>query len=204
MPIIAKESGGEFVIAPEGTHIAICSGVIDLGTHAGEYMGKPRNRRMVRIVWELPDELLEGGGGEATPMTVAKHYTLSLSEKAALRHDLESWRGRAFTPEECAGFDIAKLAGVPCLLTVVHEKKADKTYANIKTVSKVPKGTAVKQPFSQVVVYSVDEGRNAIFKAFPEWLQKKIGECAEFNTAHPRQGDEHYEHSTRPDDEPGF
>ncbi len=181
--IIAKESGEDFVLAPEGTHVAICIGVVDLGTQRGEYMGKPTLRRKVRVTWELPDECLTAEGGEARPMMVAKQYTLSLSEKAALRHDLESWRGRAFTEAERAGFDISKLATVPCLVTIVHEKKSDKTYANIKGVTKIPKGTTPpKSPFNQPIVFAIEDGRNSpIYKALPEWLQKKIGECEEWN-----------------------
>lgn len=198
--IIAKESGdGDFVLAPEGTHVAVCIGVVDMGTHRGEYMGKPKSRRMVRVTWELPDEVLEGENGAAVPMMVGKLYTLSLGEKAVLRHDLESWRGRAFTEAERAGFDISKLAGVACLVTIVHEKKNDKTYANVKGVTKIPKGTPPpKAPFNEPKVFSIADGRNsATFKALPEWLQKKIGECIEWNSA-PAEPEGHNKGSDEP------
>jgi len=182
--IIAKSSGeGDFILAPEGTHVAVCIGVVDLGSHRSEYMGKPRTRRLVRVTWELPDEMLTGDGGEARPMMVGKLYTLSLGEKAVLRHDLESWRGRAFTPAELDGFDIAKLAGVACLVTIVHEKKGDKNYANIKNVTKIPKGTPTpKTPFNEPLIYSITDGRGEKFKNLPEWLQKKLSECVEWNS----------------------
>ena len=40
---------------------------------------------------------------------VARVYTLCLHERAALRKDLESWRGRKFTEQELDGFDLEKL-----------------------------------------------------------------------------------------------
>ncbi len=201
--IIAKQTGEDFVLAPEGTHVAVCIGVVDLGTHRGEYMGKPKQRRMLRVTWELTDECLTVEGGGAVPMMVGKLYTLSLGEKAVLRHDLESWRGRAFTAVELDGFDVSKLAGVACLVTIVHEKKADKTYANIKGVSKIPKGTQPpKAPFNEPLVFTINDGKNSpVFKKLPEWIQKKVGECVEWNTPadpdpssrgtdEPQQGDD--------------
>ena len=65
-------------------------------------------------------------------------YTLSLHENAALRRDLQSWRGRAFTETELAGFDLKTVLGVPCMITLVHSP--DGKYANIQAVAGLPKG----------------------------------------------------------------
>ena len=77
-------------------------------------------------------------------MLISKTYTASMHEKAALSKDLESWRGRAFTDEERDGFDLKKVLGQPCLLNVIHENKGGTVYANIASVSPVPKGMPVK------------------------------------------------------------
>ena len=134
----AKESGGgDFQQAPPGTHVARCIKLIDLGTQHGEYEGKPTVREQVVVQWELPGETIDTDKG-AQPMIVSKFYTNSLSEKATLRADLEAWRGRQFTPDELASFDLEKILGAPCLVNVIH---SDKGKARVKGVMSLPKGT---------------------------------------------------------------
>jgi hypothetical protein len=72
--------------------------------------GSPVEQRKIRLTFELPTELkvFDEEKGEQ-PTVLGKKYTLSLSEKAFLRKDLESRRGKQFTEEEMKGFDIAKL-----------------------------------------------------------------------------------------------
>lgn len=178
MPV-AKESGGNFTPAPEGTHLARCFAVIALGTQ------KANNPQFtdsfkVMICWELPDEKYVVDGKEA-PMTVSKEYTLSLSKKAILRGHLESWRGRQFTEEELKGFDVAKVIGQPCLLNIAHKVSGGgKTYAAIQSVAKPMKNTECPKQFHTSVAYEVEQGRNEVFKALPEWIAKKIEACEEW------------------------
>lgn len=176
MPI-AKETGGNFTPAPEGTHIARCYAVISLGTQHSELFA---DTFKVMLCWELPNEALEIDG-KLTPMTISKEYTLSLGKKANLRRDLESWRGRAFTEEELKGFDVAKVVEKPCLLGVVHKKSAKgSTYAAIATVSSPTKGMSCPPQHHKTVVYEVEQGRNEAFVALPEWIRKKIEACEEW------------------------
>ena len=83
---------------------------------------------------------------------------LSLSEKANLRKDLESWRGKAFTAEELKGFDIEKLIGVNAMASIIHNQSGDRTYANISSISKLMKGL---QPMAT-------ENKRTL----PEWIDK--------------------------------
>ena len=57
---------------------------------------------------------------DGRPFAVSKTYTASLFEAAALRKDLESWRGKSFTEEELGGFDISKLLGCTARIEVGH------------------------------------------------------------------------------------
>ena len=134
MPIIAK-AGATFKPAPSGTFAAVCVDVIDLGALEVTYAGKTKVQHKIRIVWQIEEEDENG-----RPFQVSRRYTLSLHEKAGLRKDLESWRGRAFNEEECQGFDIEKLLGVGCLLNIIHNTKDGSTYANVSGIMKLPKG----------------------------------------------------------------
>jgi hypothetical protein len=73
-----------------------------------------------------------------------KRYTLSLHEKANLRRELETWRGKKFTAEEGEGFDLEKLLGANCQLQVIHNEKDDGTvYANVQAI--VPAGRGLEK-----------------------------------------------------------
>jgi hypothetical protein len=100
------------------------------------YGGKTKKQHKIRIVWQI-DELDSKGH----PYRVQKRYTLSLHEKAALRKDLESWRGKPFREEQLTdGFDVEKLLSVGCFLNVIHEARDKTTYANVSAIMPLPKG----------------------------------------------------------------
>lgn len=170
--------GKEFAQAPAGTHEAICIGVIDLGTQTGEWQGKPLVRRQVLIQWELPAEKMEDG----KPFIVAKFYTASLNEKATLRHDLESWRGREFTPQELGGFDSKNILGKPCLLSIVHNEK-DK--AKVQGVMAPPKGMTLPKQANPSVFFSLDEFQQETFDKLGKGLQDLIRKSPEFQKRDP-------------------
>ena len=141
MAIIPPRPNAEFVgeKVPSGTHQAVCQSVHDIGIQETTFNGETKQQHKVVIVWEVNERIAEGKfKGERFVMS--RRYTLSLHEKSTLRHDLASWRGRDFTDEELGTFDLEKLIGANCLLSVVETKKGDKTYTNIASVSKLAKG----------------------------------------------------------------
>ncbi len=126
MAIIASGKSTNFVPCPEGTQQAVCADVVDLGVIETAFGAKHK----VDVVWQSA-ELMEND----KPFLVKKRYTLSLNEKANLRHDLESWRGKAFTEIELDGFDLEKLIGVNALVNVVHKKGSKGgVFANVVSV----------------------------------------------------------------------
>lgn len=137
-PIIATASESKtYAPAPEGTHQAVCVDVIDKGLLPN--MFKPgTTQHKIDIAWEI-DESRDDG----KRFVVYKRYTLSLNERANLRHDLESWRGRPFTRDEEMGFDVETLIGVNCLVNLQHKpstKDPAKIFANVVSVSPLIKG----------------------------------------------------------------
>lgn len=177
---IAKNSGGSFEPVPQGTHQARCFAQISLGTqHSENYPDSFK----VMLMWELPEQTLERDG-EQVPMVISKEYTCSLNEKANLRRDLVSWRGREFTEPELAGFDVAQVVGAPCLLNVINTTNTKgKTYAKIASISPLPKKMQAEKQVHQSVKYEIEMGKCDVFQKLPEWVQKKICACVEWNTA---------------------
>ncbi len=132
MPIIATAGGDgkTFTPAPEGVHQAVAVDVIDIGLKPNPF--KPGSQQhKIDIAWQIAERR-----DDNKPYLVYKRYTLSLNEKATLRHDLESWRGRPFTREEELGFDVESIIGANCLVNVQHKKSQDgtKTFANVMSV----------------------------------------------------------------------
>lgn len=142
MAIVAKASGDgqTFTPAPAGVHQAVCVDVVDLGMLDVTWQGVKKTQHKVNVAWQIAEDRDDG-----KPYLVFKRYTLSLSEKANLRKDLESWRGRKFTDDERKGFDVERLIGVNCLLNVTHNHVGDKTYANIVSIMPLAKGMATIQ-----------------------------------------------------------
>ena len=173
-----------FTPAPAGNHPARCYRAVDLGTQESNYQGQLNSSRKVMLSFELPTELhqfSEEKGME--PFTVNKEFTASLGKKANLRAFLESWRGRPFTEEELAKFDLSKLIGQTCLLNVIHKTSAaGNVRAEIVSATRMPKGMDCPAPFNQPVEFSLDpESYNSgDFDGLPEWIRNKIATSPEF------------------------
>lgn len=176
-----ETGGGEYQQPPAGTHLGICVRVIDLGTQEGEYQGKPTIKRQCLLGFELPHELMSGEN-EGHPFVVSKFYTASLGEKATLRHDLENWRGRAFTAQELAGFDSKNVLGKPCMLSLTEN---DKKKIRITGVMAVPKGTSVPKQFNQHVYFSLESGEfdAQVFDSLSDGIKKIISLSPEYKRA---------------------
>lgn len=168
--------GGDFAPVPEGPHAAICDMFVDLGLQetSGKFGGKIQHKVYFR--WQIPGERLsyeKDGQKFEGPMTIGAKYTLSLHEKATLRKLLQSWRGRAFTPDELKKFDVTTVLGKPCLLSVSHAPKdGGGVYANIDTAMRLPPGMPAPVLEGDALIYDADN--MGTFEKLRPWLQELI------------------------------
>ena len=146
-----------------GVYDAICTGLIDIGTHMQERYNKEQHQ--VIIQFELVDEFYTDSNGQERRAKQSQFYTLSVHEKANLRKALRGWRGRDFTPEELKGFDLKNVLGKPCKLVIVHSESGKAVIDNILKYD----GTAI-EPQDQVRFFSFDDFNGT----FPEWMSEKI------------------------------
>lgn len=188
MAIIAPKSGGSNLpkkVVPAGSHVARCYSMIQIGTVESEYLGEKKTLHKVMIDFELPLETAVFREGEPEkPFVISKEYTLSFHEKSTLRSHLQSWRGKAFTDEEAAKFDITKLVGATCMLNVVHKASTDgtKTYANIASISPIPKGLTCPEQVNPTRILAYDSWNQDVFMSLPEWLADKISATPEYKS----------------------
>ena len=179
MSLIASASGKDFENAPEGVAVSRCYRIIDLGTQVSDFQGQRKSAHKILISWEL----LGTSNSEGKPFTIGKKYTLSLSDKATLRKDLEAWRGRKFTPAELEGFDISKLINAPCMLNVIHAEKDGKTYANIGSIMPLAGGMVAPQLTQDKVLFSLGDFVQQVFDGLSDGLKKMIAASPEYNEA---------------------
>lgn len=171
--MVSENENKTFAPVSEGLHPAICVGIYDIGAVYSQEYAKIQDK--VVLTWELLDETVTNGEGKEIRRTISKEFTKSFNEKSTLRKMLKSWRGREFTPEELAGFNIGNVLLTPCQLQVTHTNKNDKTYANIDSIVSYPKGVAKPVPEAEPIAFDLDsEGWQADIEKLPEWIQNKI------------------------------
>ena len=180
LTVSANSGGGNFVQVPAGMHLARCYRIVDLGTQRTEYKGQAKMTPKVLFQFEVHSENDNGEPlltNDGKPLSISKQYTLSLNENAILRHDLQSWRGRAFTEDELKKFDLEAVLGQWCMLSVVHSQVQDKTYANIENVNPVPatiKKAGMPEGVNTPVLFSIRSANMEVFNALSENIQNKI------------------------------
>jgi hypothetical protein len=180
--IEASSNSGDFKPVEAGTYVARCYSMIHIGTIEQEYMGEIKEQNKVRISWELPTELkvFKEEKGEQ-PQSVSKEFTLSMHEKSNLRKFLESWRGKGFTEDEAKKFDVTKLLGKPCMLSVIHKvSKQGKTYAEISSISTLPKGMTCPEQINPTFEFTFTPYTPEKFETLPDWLKDKIKTSKEY------------------------
>ncbi len=178
MPLTAKETvRTPHKLVPATIHPATCIGVVDLGTQ--ESFGKFQHQ--VLLVWELPDQRYTFEREDQKfdlPRIITKTYTLTLGDKANLRHDLRCWRGRDFNPEELKAFDIEKVLGAACQLQVMHKVSAKGVpRAEVCNVLPWPSGTPRRPAELPKYFFSFEglaQNNPRIPDDVPKWIREKI------------------------------
>jgi hypothetical protein len=189
MGLIAKDSGS-FTPVPAGMHLARCYRIVDLGTQKSEYKGQVKHQPKAMFQFEIHGEDDKGAPmvtADGKPLSIAKSYTVNLSDKSNLRKDLQMWRGRDFTAQELRGFELTNVLGVWAMLTVSHTESNGKTYTNIASVNPVPmamKKAGLPEGVNELKVFRIAEPDMALFDSFSENLKNKIMSSPEWQELH--------------------
>ena len=167
----------DFTPAPAGTTIGRCIRIIDLGKQPLNAWGK--HNPEVAIYWELPSDL----DAQGDPFVVWEIYNNCIHEKANLGKLLISWRGKPFTEEQRAGFELADILGIACQISIVHNTKStggvSRTYANVDNVFGLIKGMQTPDQVWPSVLYDIDSHDQEVYDSLPEFIQKKIDQSEE-------------------------
>jgi len=175
--MIAKETTSKTKSKPiePGMYPAVCYAAIDRGTHHDEKFDK--DKRELSLIFEVPDvriEIEKDGITKSLPRAISKTYTLSLHEKAKLRKDLQSWRGRAFTADELKGFELENVVGKPCLLNITQNGE----YSNIDGINPLMKGMEAPKQEHDSTYFTFDKCEDGIEPAWPEGMPQWLIDIA--------------------------
>jgi len=193
MGLVAKVSdGGSFTPVAPGMHLARCYRVIDLGTQKTEWQGQTKSLPKVMIQFEVHSEDDAGNPlvtAKGEPMSISKNFTVSLQDKATLRKDLVSWRGREFTKEEADGFHLKNVLGAWAMLSIAKSVGNNgKDYTNIMSINPVPpaiKKAGMPESHNQAMYFEIESPNMEMFRTFSDNLRAKIEQSPEWQA---RQG----------------
>jgi len=191
MSFYVEDNGGNFERCPPGNHLSRCYRIIDLGTQKSEYLGQVKYLHKISMFWEV--HAMDDNGSpilmnDGRPYGIFKNYTLSWSEKANLRLDLQSWRGKPFSQDELRRFDLKNILNAWCMLNVIEKPgKENRVFSNIAGISPVPsvvKQAGLPAPVNKNEVFKIDEADMEMFNSFSENLKTKISASPEWQKLH--------------------
>ena len=168
------KGGGDFKGLPSGSYIALCDMVVFLGLQPGSGL-YPDPKYQVYIRFQVPAERVQfekDGKKQEGPAVIGQAFTASMHKKARVRAILESWRGKAFTDEEAAVFDVSGVLGKPCMLGVVEKESGGKIYSNISSVGPIPRGVPAPQAEGNLLYYA--PGEEGMYEHLPKWIKEKL------------------------------
>lgn len=191
MSFYVESYGGnrEFKAVPAGTHLARLYRIVDMGTQKGEWNGVEKIQRKISLGWEIHGEDDSGKPlltDDGKPMAIWKNYTLSWAEAAALRQDLQAWRGQPWSDEEARRFNLEKLLGQWCMLNVIHKpgkEDKNKVFANVAGISPVPgflKKQGLPEGVNTLQIFQLGNPDWELFETFSNGLKTKIEASPEY------------------------
>lgn len=187
---VEATSHREFKMVPPGTHLARCYRLVDLGTQTVDWQGQQKFQHKIMLGWEIHGEDDQGQPlvtDEGEPLAMFKNYTLSWSENATLRKDLQTWRGAPWSDDEAKRFNLQNILGQWCMVNVIHRAGENgKTYANIAGLSPVPaiiKKAGIPEGHNEIQIFRLNDPDWVLFETFSKGLKAKIEASPEYRSA---------------------
>lgn len=178
---VKMDKSKDRVMLPEGSHVAVLVGLVDLGTQETFYGPK----KQIGLLFEFPNKK-HTFREEEGPVCLSRNRVVasSLNEKSTLYKYVAAMRGKHLSKSAMeSGFDLSELLGKPSLATIVHRAgKDDQMYDNIDTLAMMPEGLPCGEVTSDPFVFEISaELKN--WDRVPEWMRKKISESPEYQIA---------------------
>lgn len=172
----AKKSNKTSPTPEAGMQLGIITQIIGLGTQPQRpFQGQAKPpAKMVRITYELPNDTHDFGG-ELKPLVISEEMPFSGNEKSKLYRRVT---GIDAGLAQSRG-DLAWFVGKPVMVNIIHKagtgNNAGRVFANIGTVTPIPKGFPVPaSAFNPCFIYDPYSHDEAIFQQLPDFLKTTI------------------------------
>jgi hypothetical protein len=123
----------DFEPVPAGNHIAICTGICDLGLQRGN--GKFEPREEVWLQFELPAvrfKYTKNGIDHQGACSIGRRFRVSMHRESNLRKFVEAWQGHFTNDAAADAFELRSLLEKTRMVHVVLSTGADgKIYRNL-------------------------------------------------------------------------
>jgi len=148
-----KSTTKDFESCPTNWQLAVCTRVIDKGTHWNQ--DKQKDQHKISIAFES-QHLMKEGDFAGEPFLLFANFNYSMYQgKAHLCTFIENWRGkRFFNQDEADIFDLAKLIGQKAYMNVV--KSDDGKFTNIQVIGPVPDGMTAPEIKGKMILIDQD------------------------------------------------
>lgn len=165
------------ILPPEGTHIARCIRLIQIGTLETPFGSSNK----IQLEWELPEELYEFKQGEGEkPFKVSAKYTLSLADKSNLYPIVEGIVGDI--PEDVRdSFDVEELVGKESLITIKHaESKKGSKYALVASTAPLMKSQKAPEAINPLQILTYEKWNKDLFNSLPDFIKDEMKGTPEY------------------------
>jgi hypothetical protein len=166
---------------PPGVFAAALYRVLDMGTQTEIFDGKQSQRRKILLSFEILDD--DATTNDGAHLSVHKRFSWTMHPQGSLRGFLANWRGKPFTDTEANSFDFERVMGQVALLNIIHNERQGKVFANISSITPLPRGMTAAKPQNQHVMFHCDYPDLALLDMMGRGLRESIEASPEFQNA---------------------
>lgn len=186
-----KRTGGGDRVPQEnievGAYPARVVRILDLGMQAGqEYppgsgQHKPSANK-VDFTYELLDCFMkdkDGNYDESKPRWISEDFPLHRPDADLAK---STKRAKAIDPSNSVDYDLTKMLGMTCMVTVGHKVSKGKTYDKVLDVAPMRASLADKAPAlkNEPILFTLDNPDMEVFNKLPPFMQDRIKGNLEF------------------------
>lgn len=185
---LKRKKGAVIPPLENGTYMAVCIGVIDIGNQYNDRYKKYEEKLI--LIFEIPSETVMVDG-EEKPRWMNAECTATLSARSYLYKYLTGWLSRELTEDELSedgnGFDIATMLGKPCMLSITVKEGKKGGYNKIENIAAIPKGIPSPTTDAEMLAFDIDDRDEDVFAKLPEWIQTKIKKSTQYADKPPEE-----------------
>lgn len=177
IPTLVNKSAKEYTPCPEGSFQGKLVRIYYVGTQINTYNPTYKPQGKLILVFELDEPMPDGNGN----FRLSKTISTSLNEKSGFFKLFKPVLGSSY-PSENGSFNPEQLLSMRVMVNVTHTVKGDKTYTDISSLGRIPRGMAPFEPECDEFCWSYDDPPK---EGVPQWVLDLAAKCIEVTGEEP-------------------